>query len=72
MDGGSPRLYEFGEDMGENYETLLRDGVSLPSGYYLAHHRRAAGIRSGQRSPELLQRKRGTDDSATARDAPLP
>lgn len=35
MDSGSPQLYEFGEDMGESYETLLRDGVSLPRGYYL-------------------------------------
>ena len=35
MDNGSPRLYEFGDDMGESYKSLLKDGLSLPQGYYL-------------------------------------
>lgn len=35
MDSGMPRLYEFGEDMGESYASLLANGVNLPEGYYL-------------------------------------
>lgn len=35
MDSGSPRLMEFGEDMGESYNSLLKDGVELPAGYYM-------------------------------------
>lgn len=35
MKSGSPRQLEFGDDMGESYATILRDGTSLPQGYYL-------------------------------------
>lgn len=35
MDSGAPRLCELDENMGENYETMLRDGFSLPRGYYV-------------------------------------
>lgn len=35
MDSGSPRLMEFGEDMGESFNSLLKNGVDLPAGYYM-------------------------------------
>lgn len=35
MDSGSPRLMEFGEDMGESFNSLLKDGTDLPAGYYM-------------------------------------
>lgn len=35
MKGGTPRQLEFGDDMGESYNTILREGTSLPQGYYL-------------------------------------
>ena len=35
MNSGTPRLMDFGEDIGETYRTILLDGTSLPAGYYL-------------------------------------
>lgn len=35
MDSGIPRQLEFGADMGENFETILKNGSRLPEGYYL-------------------------------------
>ena len=35
MDSGSPQLFEFGEDMGESFNTILKDSAPLPQGYYL-------------------------------------
>ena len=35
VDNGSPQLFEFGEDMGESYSSLLAEGTPLPTGYYL-------------------------------------
>lgn len=35
MDSGSPRLLEFGDDMGETFTSILGKGTSLPAGYYL-------------------------------------
>lgn len=35
LTSGKPRLMEFGDDMGETYNSLLKDGVDLPVGYYM-------------------------------------
>lgn len=35
MKSGSPKLLEFGEDMGESYNSILQKGCQLPQGYYL-------------------------------------
>lgn len=72
MDGGSPRLYEFGEDMGENYESLLRDGVSLPAGYYLLTTgvRQASGAVSAHMSFFNVQEGQTTTSPLTMRHSP--
>lgn len=35
IEDGMPRLFEFGEDMGESFSTILKKGTELPQGYYL-------------------------------------
>lgn len=35
IEQGFPQLFEFGDDIGETYSTLLAKGVSLPEGYYM-------------------------------------
>lgn len=35
MNSGKPQLFEFGEDMGESYNSILKDSSLLPQGYYL-------------------------------------
>lgn len=35
IEDGVPRVLEFGEDMGENYKSILEQGSPLPQGYYM-------------------------------------
>lgn len=72
MDNGTPRLYEFGDDIGETYSTLLKDGITLPAGYYLMTTgiRQASGAVSAHLSFFNVEADKNTETQMVMRHAP--
>ncbi|MCM1005840.1 MAG: transglutaminase domain-containing protein [Prevotella sp.] len=72
MDSGLPSLLEYGDDINESYSTLLKNGLTLPEGYYLLTTgvRQASGAVSAHLSFFNINRNQTTTETLIMRHNP--